>query len=146
MKAGSRILLIIFMVVMSVSIAVSKPKDKGNESKRADKGREVSTYVGADIFVDKDRKVIHEYYLDHAGHLPPGLAKRNGDLPPGLAKQLQRNGHLPPGLQKRFMPFPVELERRLPPLRPGLVRGFIDGRAVIYNPKTSVILDLFVSF
>ena len=75
--------------------------------------------------------------------LPPGLAKRGGDLPPGLEKQLIRKGHLPPGLEKKLYPFPVELERRLPPLRPGLVRGIIGESAVILDNRTKVILDIF---
>jgi hypothetical protein len=76
--------------------------------------------------------------------LPPGLARRGGDLPPGLEKQLQRNGHLPPGLQKRLDPFPPELEHRLTPLPADYGRAFIDGRAVIYDKSTSLILDVFV--
>jgi hypothetical protein len=74
------------------------------------------------------------------------LAKRGGNLPPGLEKQLRRKGHLPPGLAKKLVPFPVEVERRLPPLKSGLVRGLIQGRAVIYNLKTSLILDVFAVF
>jgi len=33
----------------------------------------------------------------------------------------------------------------LPPLKPGLIRGVIEGRAVIFNAKTSVILDIFAT-
>ena len=106
----------------------------------------VDAHVGVDIFIGKDREVIRQYFHDHAGSLPPGLAKRGGDLPPGLAKQLRRKGHLPPGLEKRVAVFPVDLERRLPPLKEGLVRGVIEGRAVILNAKTSVILDVFAVF
>jgi hypothetical protein len=93
----------------------------------------------------RDRDVIREYFRAvPAGNLPPGLAKRGGNLPPGLEKQLQRNGHLPPGLEKNLYPFPVELERRLPPLPPDYGRAFIGGHAVIYNKSTSVILDVFI--
>jgi hypothetical protein len=73
--------------------------------------------------------------------LPPGLAKRGGDLPPGLAKQLRRNGRLPPGLEKRLVPFPVELERRLPPLPPHYRRCFVGDRAIIYDQRTGIIVD-----
>jgi hypothetical protein len=79
-------------------------------------------------------------------NLPPGLAKRGGDLPPGLEKQLKRNGHLPPGLEKKLYPFPVELERRLPPLPPEYGRAFIGGNAVIYNKSTSIVVDIFIPF
>ena len=98
------------------------------------------------MFIGRDREVIHDYYVVHPGSLPPGLAKRGGNLPSGLGKQLRRKGHLPPGLEKKIVPFPVAVERRLPPLRPGLVHGLIEGRAVIYNPKTSVLLDVFAVF
>jgi hypothetical protein len=84
--------------------------------------------------------------LPNPGSLPPGLAKRRGDLPPGLEKQLVRKGHLPPGLEKKLYPFPVELEHRLPPLQPGLVRGMIGGSAVIFNGNTRVVLDVFKVF
>lgn len=40
-------------------------------------------------------------------------------------------------------PFPVDLERRLPPLPPIYRRGFLGDRAVIYDPATNVILDIF---
>jgi hypothetical protein len=76
------------------------------------------------------------------GGLPPGLAKRDGDLPPGLQKQLRKKGHLPPGLQKKVTALPLNLEGRLHPLEPGLKRGFLGGRAVIYNEKTAVVLDI----
>ena len=81
---------------------------------------------------------------ERPGGLPPGLAKRNGDLLPGLEKQLRRNGRLPPGLEKKMTPYPPEIHGRLSPLAPGLARGFISGRAVIYNPRTRVILDIYI--
>ncbi|MFX0117639.1 MAG: hypothetical protein ACFFB3_24050, partial [Candidatus Hodarchaeota archaeon] len=110
------------------------------------KATNADVHVGVDIFVGKDREMIRQYFHNHAGSLPPGLAKRGGNLPPGMARQLRQKGHLPPGLEKRVAAFPVELERRLSPLKAGLVRGVIEGRAVIYNPKTSVILDIFAVF
>jgi hypothetical protein len=101
--------------------------------------------LGVDIFIAKDRRKLRDYIANYpGGGLPAGLAKRKGALPPGLEKQLRRNGRLPPGLEKKISHFPPELERRLSPLVPGLRRGFIAGRAVIYNPKTSVIVDVCV--
>jgi hypothetical protein len=102
--------------------------------------------VAVEVFLGRDRNVIRDYYRLRPGELPPGLAKRGGNLPPGLQKQLRRKGHLPPGLDREIIVFPVELERQLPPLKAGLVRGIIGGRAVIYNPRTSVILDVFTVF
>lgn len=106
----------------------------------------VDAHVAVDVFLGRDRNVIRDYYRLHTGSLPPGLAKRGGNLPPGLQKQLRRKGHLPPGLDREIVFFPAELERQLPALKAGLVRGIVGGRAVIYNPRTSVILDVFTVF
>ena len=107
---------------------------------------EQGVHVGVDIFLGNDHDSIRQYFHNHTGSLPPGLAKREGNLPPGLQKQLQKKGHLPPGLEKKVEVFPAELERSLPPLKPGLVRGVIEGRAVIFDAKTSIILDIFSIF
>jgi|SRR5579864_7426412 len=118
---------------------------KGNGKGKGKGQADSSTAPSGQFSFGRDRDVIREYCRTiPAGNLPPGLAKRGGNLPPGLEKQLQRNGHLPPGLEKNLYPFPVELERRLPPLPPDYGRAFIGGRAVIYNRSTSVILDIFI--
>ena len=140
------ILAICVVTVGALSIVISAPKDKDKHSQSVDKAKDTDVRVGVDVFIGKDREIIRKYFNDHAGSLPPGLAKRGGDLPPGLAKQLRRKGHLPPGLEKKVAVFPVELESRLSPLKAGLARGVIEGRAVIYNAKTSVILDIFKIF
>lgn len=168
MKKSCKIASIfILCILISVSITLAVPKDngkakgkgkeqlaqavdKGNQERereretqeiRKAKYREARIAVG--IFAREDRDIIRRHFFKSQENLPPGLAKRNGDLPPGLEKQLQRNGHLPPGLEKRLNPFPVELERRLPPLREGFVRGVIGDRAIIMERKTSRILDAF---
>lgn len=134
-------------ILISASIALADPKGKGNDKDKdyhsGDHGSGVSTHVGVNIFVGNDQDLIRNHFLINRGGLPHGLEKRGGDLPPGLEKQLRRNGHLPPGLEKKLYPFPVELERRLPVLRPGLVRGMIGVSAVIMDKNTSVILDVF---
>lgn len=142
---GSRIkaLPLILGILMAVSIGLADQKAKGKREPSDGKGKQASVHVDVGIFVDNDRSVIRHHYLGSRGTLPPGLAKRRGDLPPGLEKQLRRNGHLPPGLEKKMYPFPLELERRLPPLRPGLVRGIIGASAVIIDKKTSLIVDVF---
>jgi hypothetical protein len=115
------------------------------QGKAKGKGQGSRTSIGVDIFIAKDRRILRDYVANYpGGGLPPGLAKRKGALPPGLQKQLRRNGRLPRGLEKKIFHFPAKLERRLSPLVPGLRRGFIGGRAVIYNPKTSVIVDVVV--
>jgi len=100
---------------------------------------------------DHDRHYRGRYHddddRDEHGHgregLPPGLAKRDGRLPPGLERQLVRRGHLPPGLEERMEPVPYTVCRRLPPLPEGARRGYIGGHVVVYNPRSSVILDVF---
>jgi hypothetical protein len=94
-------------------------------------------------FRPDDRTIIYDYYRQPS-RLPPGLAKKNGQLPPGQAKKLQRNGRLPPGLEKKLQPFPVELDRRLPPLPAGCRRGLYEDQAVIYDTRSMAILDVVV--
>ena len=121
-------------------LAAGQGKGKGKG-----KDHQTDASTGVQLSFGRDADVIRQYCRSlPPSNLPPGLAKRNGNLPPGLEKQLQRNGHLPPGLEKRLDPFPPELERRLSPLPADYGRAFIDGRAVIYNKSTSLILDAFV--
>ncbi|NWG14330.1 MAG: hypothetical protein HXY20_12440 [Acidobacteria bacterium] len=132
------------LILATGSIVASGQKKKGDVPPPASRAAGTSTSIAVDIFVGNDRDAIRKYYAVHPGKLPPGLAKRGGKLPPGLEKQLRRKGHLPPGLDKRIVAFPVELERRLARLKPGLARGVIEGRAVIYNPRTSVVMDVML--
>lgn len=118
-------------------------QEKGKGGKRDATGK-AATGVAVAIFTPQDKEILREWARSFGPDLPPGLAKRGGDLPPGLEKQLVRKGHLPPGLEKRIVPIPVEVERRLAPLRAGLSRGLIAGRAIIYNPSTRVIFDVFI--
>jgi hypothetical protein len=151
--AGRKISILALCVLMSAAMAVPKDhgngngngngKGKGNKHHEEAPAAVVDTSVGVAVFVGGDRDTIKHHFMADRGSLPPGLAKRGGDLPPGLQKQLIRNGHLPPGLEKKLYPFPVDLERRLPRLRPGLTRGIIGGSAVILDSKTKVILDIF---
>ena len=118
-------------------LAQGKGKDKG-------KGGDSGIDVAVDIFIGSDRRIIRDWIRDQpASSLPPGLAKRES-LPPGLQKQLAKKGKLRPGLEKRLSPFPDDLNRRLPPLRDGLERVFVQGRAAILNRNTQVILDIFL--
>ena len=68
---------------------------------------------------------------------------RGEGLPPGLERQLERNGHLPPGLEKKMRPVPEVVYRRLPPLPEGCQRGYYGGHVIVYNPHTSIIVDVF---
>ena len=100
----------------------------------------------AGAFAERDRERIRRYFRREAPGLPPGLARRGGDLPPGLEKQLRVGGHLPPGLEKKVSGFPAELERSLPAPGPGLRRGMLGGRAVLFDGETSLILDIVSIF
>ena len=131
---------VLCIALLCSGLAFSQGKGNGKGKGKGSDGGSASVQLS----FGRDSEVIREYYHGvPESKLPPGLAKR-GDLPPGLAKQLKRNGHLPPGLEKKIYPFPVELERRLPPLPPDYGRAFIGGNAVIYNKSTSIIIDIFI--
>ncbi len=140
--AAGRVSIWIAILLLATLTVYGKDKDK-EKGKGHKEHENAGAHVDVDVFAESQRELIRHHYVAERGSLPPGLAKRGGDLPPGLEKQLARKGHLPPGLEKKLYPFPVELDRRLPPLRPGLVRGVIGGSAVIMDNKTKVILDIF---
>jgi hypothetical protein len=109
--------------------------EKGKKAKYepvSDSTRSVSVRIA---FQPREVRVIREYY---------GPRYRN--LPPGLQKKYRRTGQLPPGWQKRMQPFSTTVERQLTVLPAGYQRGLIDGHAIIYNPRTQVIVDLAVLF
>jgi hypothetical protein len=126
----------------------SQGEDEGNWDSRQN-GPEHGGTKGAVsvqvVFGERDRQIIRDYCTGPSSNLPPGLAKRGGQLPPGLEKQLRRNGQLPPGLQKKVQPFPVELERRLPPLPTNYARVCIGGRGLIVDAQFNIvdIIDIF---
>jgi len=128
--------------VASPGFSQGKGKGHNKDGGDDDRGRGKGNKKAKHEFDAQDREVIATYYSNRNSNLPPGLAKRGGNLPPGLEKQLERNGTLPPGLQKRIQPCPVELERQLPPVEAGYVRGVIGAHIVIYNRSTSVIVDV----
>ncbi len=134
------VVLVGLMALMAAWAGAGQGRGRG-KGKGHEKG---GGRVAVGVFVAPDRLILHNYAVGFRGDLPPGLAKRHGDLPPGLERQLVRKGHLPPGIEKRLVPFPVELEHRLCPLEPGLQRGFIGGRAVIFNSSTRLIVDVFI--
>jgi hypothetical protein len=85
-----------------------------------------------------DRELIARYYQD------PKHGPRR--LPPGLAARMERGRPLPPGWRKRFRPFPVVLERQLPPVPAGCARGLVDGYAITYSRRTGLVIDVFAAF
>lgn len=142
---GCLVLCAAFAMAVPAAQSSRGQQAKGRQNQAQETKSPTAVSVGVEVFLDRDQELIREYVSGlKSGNLPPGLAKRGGALPPGLEKQLQKNGRLPPGLQKRLYAFPSVLEERLEPLAPGLKRGFIEGSAVIYNEKTSVILDIVI--
>jgi hypothetical protein len=111
-------------------------KSKKHHAEKHGKDKVADTATSVDVvFASSDVVVLRNHY-----------APRYRNLPPGLQKKMARGGQLPPGWQKKYEPFPVELERQLPPLPVAYRRGVIDGHAVIYNPHTNVIIDVAVLF
>lgn len=107
--------------------------DEKHHRDRDDDDRERHRKYRDDCFRDEHLAVIHDYYRPRA-------------LPPGLEKKFYRTGQLPPGWEKKIQPFPEVVERRLPPVCAGCARGYMDGYAVIYQPRTRVIIDIHAIF
>jgi len=95
----------------------------------------VNHHAESCYFQPRDTRVIIEYY-----------APRRRELPPGLQKKLYRTGHLPPGWERSMQPLPVVVERQLVPVPSGYSRGYIDGYAVVYSPRTQVVIDIVAVF
>lgn len=128
-------------VICGFLLASSAPAQGKGKGKGHGRG-ETQAAVQVSVFGRGDRRIIVDYFQGARSGLPPGLAKHG--LSPGLEKQLRRNGRLPPGLEKKLQLFPAELEARLPPLPAGYRRGMIGGRAVLFDPGRSIVLDVFV--
>ena len=129
-------LIIVFLVGVAV-VAEAPGQGKGRKKGHNDRGRADSA-ARVDVrvtFGSSDIVILRDHY-----------APRYHNLPPGLQKKVARGGQLPPGWQKKFEPFPVVVERRLAPLPSGYRRGVIDGQAVIYDPRTNVIIDFTALF
>jgi hypothetical protein len=102
------------------------------DDRKTGKSSSVAVHVA---FGSRDVQIIRTHY-----------APRYKKLPKGLRKKYARTGQLPPGWQKRMEPMPIVVERELVVLPAGYRRGVIDGHAVIYNSRTSVIVDVAVLF
>jgi hypothetical protein len=119
-------------------IAIAKDHDDHGEKHRRDRDdddddRDRHRKYGEACFREDHIRVIHDYY-------------RPRSLPPGLEKKLYRTGRLPAGWESRIQPFPYVVERTLPPLCSGCARGYMEGYAVIYQPRSRVIIDIHAVF
>ena len=128
--------LLFSSTVQSAESADGRQKGKKHSKYERVDGENRDTGVAVHVvFSPREVRVIREYY-----------APRYRNLPPGLQKKLARTGQLPPGWRKKMEPFPVGVERQLVVLPSGYQRGVIDGHAVIYNPRTQVIIAVAVLF
>ncbi len=133
----SALLLLLLTGLMAWTPQTALAKDHDGHGKKHwkddDDDREHHRKYGQACFREDDIRIIHEYY-------------RPRTLPPGLQKKLYRTGQLPPGWEKKIQPFPDTIERRLPPPCSGCARGYMDGYAIVYQPRSRVIIDIHAVF
>jgi hypothetical protein len=111
-------------------------KEHGNHKDQDDRGYDHRNHSAKNCyFQPRDARIVTEYY-----------APRYRALPPGLQKKLYRNGHLPPGWQNKIEPLPIAVEPQLVPVPSGYSRGYINGYAVVYSPRTQVVVDIVAVF
>lgn len=123
---------IVFAAALSVFLAapIGSAKDQG-EGKGHGKAPTSSARVEVSHWSSEDLRILREYYTQHPVKLPPGLQKKYA-----------RTGQLPPGWQKKMHAFPAAVDARLPPVCAYCGRGVVDGYGVIYDKRTSIILDV----
>jgi hypothetical protein len=127
--ASLKRITIVGLVAGAIASSVASPVEARNHKRKYyGVASERAVHIG---FAPHEVRVIREYY-----------APRYRALPPGLQKKFLRTGQLPPGWQRRFQPFPVAVERRLYMLPNGYRRGVIDGHAIVFHPRTHVIIDV----
>ena len=139
MRALTLAIVTVFLVFIPRNVAAGDHgehekhhgKHHGDEDDHDD--REHHGRYGDACLRDGDLRILYDYYQ------PRGL-------PPGLQKKLYRTGQLPPGWSKRVQPFPYVVEERLPPVCYGCARGYVDGYAVVYQPRTGVVIDFHAVF
>jgi hypothetical protein len=141
----------IAILALSTSVVLAKRKvmdtggvtiKHGNEDEDNDRKGNKEHGHKSHGYDDRDHEIIHGWYEDHRGNLPPGLAKKDR-LPPGLERQLELRGTLPPGLRGKIYAVPVDLERELPAPPPNCEHAFIGGHLVLLNRRTFVVVDVF---
>jgi hypothetical protein len=115
--------------VLGLASCLLLEADKGGKHHEKHHGRGHDTVNVNVTFAVVDVDAIRGYY-------------RGRSLPPGMERHLLRKGTLPPGIAKKVMPFPPELERRLPPLPHGMCRGYVGDRAILYDPVDRIIYDV----
>ena len=93
--------------------------DDDRRPQRHDRDRHAPiTVQPGGYFNDGQRSNVHQWYSAqyHAGHCPPGLAKKNnGCLPPGQARKWRVGQQLSSGVVYYAVPQPVLVQIGLPP-------------------------------
>jgi len=125
-------LIVSVAALLAASIVVVNAEGQAHNGHASGSQLSGSVHV---VFSTNDVRVIREYY-----------APRYRALPPGLQKKYARTGQLPPGWQKKLQPFEPEVERHLVALPAGYRRGIVEGRAVIMDDRTHVVVDMAVVF
>ena len=126
-----RLLLSVALMLVAGVVAVDA---QGHAQRGRTSGSQLTGSVHV-VFSTEDVRVIREYY-----------APRYRALPPGLQKKYARTGQLPPGWQKKLQPLDPVVERQLVALPAGYSRGIVEGRAVIFDDRTHVMVDMAVVF
>jgi hypothetical protein len=122
------------VIVAALCVFLSAPIGSAKNHGKAKENGKISTPsagVEALHWSSEDLRIVREYYAQHPVKLPPGLQKKYA-----------RTGQLPPGWQKKMQAFPAAVDTRLPPLCAYCGRGVVDGYGVIYDKRTSIILDV----
>jgi len=126
--AGSALLLVGVLGAATTTAAADNKHGHGPKARHYDTDRNRGDVRY--FFAPGDVRILREYYGPHAG------------LPPGLQKKLYRTGRLPPGWERKLRPFPVVVERRLAGFPPYYRGGYVDGYAVVYDPRSRIIIDV----
>jgi hypothetical protein len=142
------VLLVAAATLCAGSLVVFGYQSRGRGNSKGEAKEQESSGVAVEIhvFTRDEVRTIKAWFGEPSNlrGLPPGLAKRE-HLPPGLQRQLVRNGKLPPGLEKKVQPLPRELEVRLPKLPEGRRRIVISGNIILWDDKTSTVLDIIAN-
>jgi hypothetical protein len=131
MKLALPILLLLAFEAAAPARLSAKDHGHGRKHHDHDDDRDDDGYRGGHRWHSREYVVLDRYYA------PRGL-------PPGLARRYARTGQLPYGWQKRIQPFPVVIERELPPTGYGCRRGVVGNFGVIYDPRTFFVFDIVV--
>ncbi|MGR8934263.1 MAG: hypothetical protein ACU837_07725 [Gammaproteobacteria bacterium] len=93
-------------------------------------------------FDSRQRTIVHNYYAEqfHAGHCPPGLAKKNnGCMPPGQAKKWAIGKPLPQYVV--FYDLPPEVAVELGPPLPGYRFVRVANDILMIAVGTGMVMD-----